>query len=383
MNIIIHHSEIALKGKNAKMFEDKLISNIKQAFLRKNIKVKLEKDNKRILCSIENGKEEHVDIVKKIFGVKYFGICKIVERDIDSILKKCSDIIKEYKKQGIKRMAIKTKRADKKFPLTSLDVNKKIGEIANKNSIKIDFSNYEKAIYLEITAKNVYIYTEKIRANGGLPVSTSGKILCLLSGGIDSPVAAWLAMKRGCRVDFLHFHTYRKNEEVLKTKIVEQVKIMNQYQGNSKLFLIPYHKYQLSTLEKIRQGIDVVLFRNFMLKTALRLAKKYDYRAILTGDSIGQVASQTLANLRAASFDVDHLMIQPLVTYTKQEIIDLAKKIETYESSIKQYKDCCSIISRKPETHVSVNMVKAALTNFDMDAVIKDSLALLSVEKVD
>jgi len=382
MNLIIHHSEIALKGKNAKMFEDKLISNIKAAYLRKYVKVRLEKDSKRLLCVIEKSKEEHIDIVRKVFGVKYFAVCELVERDIDSILKQCTKIISGYKKQGIKRMAIKTKRADKKFPLTSLDVNKKIGEIANKNNIKIDFSDYEKAIYLEITAKHVYIYTEKIRANGGLPVSSSGKILCLLSGGIDSPVAAWLAMKRGCRVDFLHFHTYRKNEEVLKTKITEQVKILNQYQGESKLFLIPYHKYQLQTIEKIRQGLDVVLFRNFMLKTALRLAKKYDYRAILTGDSVGQVASQTLANLRAASFDVDHLMIKPLITYTKQEIIDLAKKIETYESSIKKYKDCCSIISRKPETHASVNQVKNALENIDMDHIIKNSLDMLSLNKI-
>lgn len=383
MNIIIHHSEIALKGKNARQFENKLISNIKQAFLRKNIKVKLEKDSKRILCNIEKGKEEHTDIVKKIFGVMYFAVCQVVERDIDSILKECSKIISGYKKQGVNRIALKTKRADKKFELTSLDVNKKIGELANKNGIKIDFSDYEKAIYLEITSKNAYIYTEKIRAHGGLPVSTSGKVLCLLSGGIDSPVAAWLAMKRGCRVDFLHFHTYRKNEEVLKTKIVEQVKILNDYQLNCKLFLIPYHKYQLKTLEKVRQGMDLVLFRNFMLKTALRLAKKHDYRAILTGDSVGQVASQTLANLRAASFDVDHLMLRPLVTYTKQEIIDLAKKIETYESSIRKYKDCCSIISRRPETHVSINQVKDALTKIDMGNIIKDSLDSLSVEKVD
>ncbi len=379
MNLIIHHSEIALKGKNAKTFENKLISNIKETFARNKIKATLQKDSKRLLCNID---KDNPEILQKVFGVKYYAICDLVDKDIDSILKKCTDIIKKFKKQSIKRIAIKTKRADKKFPLTSLEVNKKIGGLANKNNIKINFSDYEKAIYIEITAKQVYIYTKKIRANGGLPVSTSGKILCLLSGGIDSPVAAWLAMKRGCRVDFLHFHTYRKNEEVLKTKIVEQVKILNQYQGESKLFLIPYHKYQLKTLEKVKQGLDLVLFRNFILKIALSLARKHDYKAIITGDSIGQVASQTLANLRAASFDIDYLMLRPLITYTKQEIIDLAKKIETYESSIKQYKDCCSIISRKPETHVSVNQIKNALSKIDMDTIIKDSLALLHTEKV-
>ncbi|MBI4918854.1 7-cyano-7-deazaguanine synthase, partial [archaeon] len=232
-------------------------------------------------------------------------------------------------------------------------------------------------IFIELT-KKAYIYTEKIQAHGGLPVGSSGKVICLLSGGIDSPVAAWLAMRRGCKVDFLHFHTFQENKQVLGTKIENLVKKLNEYQGRSRLFLIPYHIYQFESLNT-NERIDLVLFKNFILRMAQEIAIKEDYKAIITGDNLGQVASQTLQNLQATSYCVNTLILRPVITYTKDEIIKLAQEIGVYEESIKEYKDCCSILSKKPLTRASIEQVESALGKIDIKEITNKSLEKLEV----
>lgn len=367
MNVLVHHSEIILKRKNRSFFEKKLVENIKRVF--KDSKVI--KDSGRILCETKGKIEDF----KKVFGIKFYAPVELASRN--ELFEKIKKILTKLNWKTIKPV---TKRADKTFELKSPEINAKIGEIANKLGIKTDYKNGKK-LFLEITKKHCYIYTEKLLGYGGLPVSSSGKVLCLLSGGIDSPVAAWLAMKRGCRVDFLHFHTYKKNEEVLGTKIESLVKKLNEYQGSSKLYLIPYHIYQFENLNT-KQNIDLILFKNFIIKIASELCRRKKYKAIITGDSLGQVASQTLQNLITTSYEITSLILRPLITYNKDEIIKLAEEINLLKESIKNYKDCCSIIAKKASTHSKIKQLKNALEKTDMNKIVKNSLKNMSVIQI-
>ncbi len=381
MKVLIHHSEITLKGKNTRFYEEKLINNIRKSSKIDGIKVRITKDSRRLICHFDSKEKSKIKkIVRRVMGIKNYSFPGIIKRDIKSILTETNKILRQFKKQGVGKVSIEVKRSDKTFPMNSVEVSKQIGGIVSDLGMNVNFDN-GKLITVEITHKKAYIYTEKFEGYAGLPVGSTGKVLCLLSGGIDSPVAAFLLMKRGCRVDFLHFHTYKENKKVLESKITHIVKILNQYQYRSKLFLIPYHKYNVKSLGKVKDNLDLVMFRNYMLRTARKVAVKNGHRALVTGDSLGQVASQTLMNLTASSLEVNYLILRPLLTYNKHQIKTLAKEIGTYKDSIKKYKDCCSIISRKPETSVQVDTMEKALIKFDMDNIIYDSLK--SVERFD
>ena len=358
MKALIHYAEIALKKKNRSYFENILINNIKNT-LKSNLK-KVEKDHKRIILTLK--KEDNK--LNNIFGIKNYSYIKEINPNTAEIIKESLKLIKKEKE-----ISIQIKRSDKSFPLTSIELSKKIGTQLTKKKKKINFSNPEITIYIEITRNKTYLYTKKIKSLGGLPVSSTGKVLCLFSGGIDSAVAPYLAMKRGCKVDYLHIHT-SKNNNLSKTKIPKIIKKLNKYQLNSKLILIPYHNFQLGTIGKIDQNLDLVIFKNFILK----LAESFNYQAILTGDNLAQVASQTLENLSSTQFNVKKLILSPLLTYDKEEIINLAKEIDTFNLAIEEYKDCCSIISKKPLTKVSITKLEKTLTKINMEEIIKKSI---------
>ena len=361
MKIIIHYAEIALKGKNRHLFEKQLINNIKSQLNPE----KIEKNETRIVCTTDS-----IEKLKELPGISSYSIVEESEPNLDEILNTAKDLLKNSK---LKEISPKTKRADKSFPLTSPEMNTKLGDLANTLDIELNYKS-ENKLYLEITSKKAYLYLNKAKGLGGLPVGSAGKVLCLLSGGIDSSVASFLAMKRGCRVDFLHFHTFKTNKEVLNSKIKNIVEKLNKYQGTSKLYTIPYHNYQLNTLDKIPENLDVVIFKNFILRIAQELSKKHKYKAIITGDSIGQVASQTLPNIQATRFEIENPILSPLITYDKQEIIDLSKKINLYEDSIQKYKDCCSIIARKPSTAVNIEKLKPILKNIDIKKLVDSTM---------
>ncbi|MBU2639891.1 MAG: tRNA 4-thiouridine(8) synthase ThiI [Nanoarchaeota archaeon] len=372
MKVIIHYNEIGLKGKNRIFFETKLYDNIKDVLE----VIEIKKENKRFILDINGSKNEIESKLKNIFGIENFCFVTEVGRDVETIITKA---VEEIKKFNAKEIALKTKRSDKSFELNSIELNKKIGEEVNKLGMKINFSNPEKTLFIEITSKNVYIYSEKIKGLGGLPVGSSGKVLCLLSGGIDSALAAYYMMKRGCNVGFLHFHVFPSNKNVLETKIKDIIEVLNKYQNKSKLFLIPYNNYQRSTIEKIPCNLEVISFKNFMLRTAERLARKKNYKAIVVGDSIGQVASQTLSNLNSSREGVGLVVLSPLIGFDKQEIIDKAIEIGTYEASIEKYMDCCSIVAKKPNLGVKNKEIKEVGDKIDINKVIEESLKELEV----
>ena len=377
MKALIHHAEIGLKKGNFAFFEKKLVENIKRSAQRNNVKInKIIRHEKRILIDFpsNSNKEKIYDVLNRIFGIKYFSFVYEIEKDLKKLEREIERILKQFKKNKTKKIAFQTKRSDKSFNLTSPEINEKLGEISKKLGLKVDYKNFEKKIFIEVTQRRIYIYTEKTNGLGGLPVGTSGRVLVLLSGGIDSPVASWLMMKRGCTADFLHFHVFKNNKQAFESKIKKLVERLNTFQKESKLYLVPYATYEILTHGKILQKYDLVLFKYFMLKLAEKLAKENDYDAIVLGDNLGQVASQTIENINASSFGLNSVIFRPLLTYDKQEIIDLSKKIGTYEMSIEKYKDCCSILSRKPSIKTKLNIFENVLRDVNIEEIIDKSM---------
>lgn len=376
MKIVIHYAEIALKGKNRPFFEKKLINNIERALDTIQID-SIKKEDTRIVLSLRE-----VDIpkaeekLKKVLGISHFMITHQVEPDVDAIIQKVEELIKNKKE-----IAFVTKRSNKQFPLTSPELNKCIGERAHELGIKINYKSEDK-IYIEVTAKNVYIYTQKISGLKGMPVASSGKVLCLLSGGIDSSVAAYLMMKRGCSVDFLHVHPFKDNKEVVASKIITLIEVLNRYQYSAKLYITPYHAYQLATLNKIPESLDVVVFKKAMIHLAQELAKKYHYKALILGDSVAQVASQTLDNIKSIYSNTQIPILSPLIAFDKQEIIDLAQVIGTYQISIQPYKDCCSILARKPLTSSKTESVEMYLKELEEKGLIQELVRTIEIVKI-
>ena len=345
----IHMGEIALKGKNRKVFERRLIENIKSATGCSRIKSVMG----RLL--LYSGKTRRIEEgLSRTFGIEWFSESLLLGNKIEEITEA---IRKNAKKK--KRIKLDTKRADKTYPLTSMEINKKIGIELEKSGFEVDLKNPEERIYVEILKDFALVSFGKTRGLGGLPVGSSGKVLSLLSGGIDSPVASWLMMKRGCTVDYIHLHAFPTNEKAKKSKIMKLVKKLKEFSPPKiRLFLVPYGKFYEKSFE-MKSRTELVVFRRFILRLVNRIAEKEGYLGCVTGDSVGQVASQTLENLNVVNRIADYPVYRPLVGHDKQEIIDLAKKIGTYETSIEKYRDCCSLVAEKhPATRAKLEIVE-------------------------
>ena len=381
MKALIHHAEIGLKKGNFAFFEKKLVENIKKSAYNHKIKInRITRHEKRIIADFSSSNKKKVsNVLSNVFGIKYFSFVYEVDINIKELEKEVEKILKQFKKNKTKKIAFQAKRSDKSFPLTSVEINAKLGEISYDLGLKVDYKNFEKKIFIEITRKKIYIYTDKINGLGGLPIGTSGRVLVLFSGGIDSPVASWLIMKRGCTVDFLHFHAFKNNKQAFNSKIKILAEKLNQYQNKSKLYLVPYSTYSIFTQGEIQGKYDLVLFKYFMLKFAERFAEKNNYDAIVLGDNLGQVASQTIENIKASSFGIQEMIFRPLLTYDKQEIVDLSKKIGTYDLSIEKYKDCCSILSKKPSTKTKIEKFEKVLKDVNIEEIIDKSMKELEV----
>ncbi len=365
--IVVHYSEIALKGKNRPLFEKKLVENIKKAIGSDKVR--------RVTGRIFVYKDDNdtINSLKKVFGIAWFGKAYKLDRD-EGLLK---NFLRENLK-GIKTVKFNVKRHDKNYPKTSWELNLELLKFL-KRELGILFSkNPEKIIEIEILEDSFLVVFEKIKGPGGLPVGISGKVLVLLSGGIDSAVASYMIMKRGCLPYYVHFHSFPNNKDVYNTKILELVKKLVEYSYNTKLFLVPTYYFQAEAL-KANRKLEMILFRRFMFKVSSEIAKREGIKALVTGDNIGQVASQTIENLYVVDKATDLLVLRPLLTYNKEEIIDIAKNIGTYDISIKEYKDCCSIIARHPSTRASLEEVLKEEEKISMEKIVEKTLNEIDV----
>ncbi len=383
MTAVVHYAEIGLKGGYRPFFEKKLVENLRAACRLHSAALEgARREHGRIVCTFGEANQERIeDALQHVFGLQHFAFVDERESTVEAILAYASEFLECAKAEGKASVGLVTRRADKRFPLSSLELNKRIGAEAHRLGLRINFSSPDETLYTEIAAAKTYLHSRKIRGPGGLPVGASGKVLCLLSGGIDSAVAAWLAMKRGCRVDFLHFHSFRENQEALETKLGAIVETLNRYQFFCRLFLVPYHSYQIWAAGRVPEALDLVAFKNFMFRFAQVVARRKHCRALVSGDSLGQVASQTLPNLAATDEGLTMPVLRPLVSFDKTEIIALARRIGTYEESIKPYKDCCSIIARKPATAVKPRELRQVFTEAELQPLLEKCLAEVGMFK--
>ena len=277
---------------------------------------------------------------------------------------------------------IKVKRSYKKFPLKSMEISKEVGTHLGKVKGKIvDFVTPEITLFIEIVENGAYVYTKKVKGIGGLPVSVSGKVMVLLSGGIDSPVAAYLTLKRGCKNIYVHFHSEPYTKESSRKKVEELARQIAEHQNETKIFMVPLIDIQKEVMTKTDKKYRIILYRRFMFRIAEALARKSKAKALVTGENLGQVASQTIENIHAIHSTINMPVIQPLITFDKQEIINLAEKIGTYKKSIEPHDDCCSLfVPKHPATKSDINIVISEESKLDVETLVRD--ALKKTEKV-
>ena len=371
--VLIHYGELGLKGLNRPSFERKLVENIVKALDGLDFG-KIRKIHGRILLELSEksdvGKVE--EALKKVFGISWFAFCFETEAQLDHI----KQIINEnFKIEAGTKLKVSTKRADKTLPFTSMDVNRELGAYLVKNfDAEIALKEPQKEIFVELAEGKAYVFDRKIRGLYGLPVGVSGKVLHLLSGGIDSPVAAWLLMKRGCQVDFLHFDAFQNFDEKRCEKILKLAKVLAQYNPNPTAFFVPFYPFEAEAVEAPAK-YRLVLFRRFMVRVAEEIAKKHDIKALGSGENLAQVSSQTLENMAVISRATNLPIFRPLLTYEKNETVNLAKQIGTFEISITPYKDCCSIfLTKHPATKAKLEIVEALERKMNLKEAIKECL---------
>jgi thiamine biosynthesis protein ThiI len=353
--LLIKYGELALKGDNRSFFENKLIKNIKHA-LSDFKEVKVEKTHGRIYVECDGDIEEVIERLKKVFGI--IGITKAKRTDLklEDIYQAAIELMKEHTGKTFK---VETKRPNKSFPYNSMEVSRRVGAAVLKNvkNLKVDVHNPDVLLNVEIR-EMAFVYAGVIEGIGGLPLGTNGKATVLLSGGIDSPVAAWMMMKRGVEVEAVYFHSPPYTSERAKDKVVDLCKVLSQYGQRIKLHVVHFTDLQLEIYEKCPPKFTTIIMRRMMMKIAEKIAQKNGSMALITGESLGQVASQTIESLYVTNASVSMPIFRPLIGMDKTEIIDLAQKISTFEISIRPYEDCCTIfVPKHPATKPKLEKV--------------------------
>ncbi|MBN1325729.1 tRNA 4-thiouridine(8) synthase ThiI [Candidatus Falkowbacteria bacterium] len=380
--IVIHYGEIALKLGNRKFFEAKLIENIRKA-LKDLGEIWLKHQHGRIIILIE----ENYDLelirqkLQKVFGIEYFVFAHNSEQDIEQIKK---DLYSLIKKKKFKTFRITVRRSQKAFPINSQRVAQELGEfVMKKMKKKVDLENFDLNIFVDIVENFAFLYFEKIECSGGLPVGVSESLLCLLSGGIDSPVAANLMQKRGARIVYVHFDAYPATPKENSEKVKELVRVLNEYQNNSKLYLVPFLEIQKEILKIAPEDYRVIFYRRAMLRISEKIASKEDILALVTGESLGQVASQTVENIKAISEATSMPILRPLIGFNKEEIIEVARKIGTFELSAQPFTDCCSLyVPKHPVTRADLNIILDKEKNWDFEKIINKAIKNTQLIKI-
>ena len=334
---VIHYHEIALKGKNRAFFERALLNNIQKQTAGAVIKTR--RIAGRLIAEYEPGKEnELIEKLKRVFGIHHFGLGVGTKADMESMKKTARELFVDLKPKSFR---VSATRSEKKYSFTSHDIEVEVGRVIDEElKIPVNLSNPETILSVEVVEGKAYMSIKRIEGLGGLPVGVSGKVICLLSNGFDSPVAALRMMKRGCELILVHFHSYPNTSKDAIESVKKIAEIISNYApAPPKLILIPFAGVQKLIVARIPSALRVVMYRRWMLWMAERVAEKYKAHALVTGDSVGQVASQTLENIAAVSEIVSTPILRPLAGHDKEEIINLSKFYGTYDISKLPYEE--------------------------------------------
>ena len=360
---LIKYAEIAIKGKNRYIFEDALVAQIKYQFRNVEGKFRIAKESGRIFVYTEGefDYEEAIEALKRVFGI--FSICPAVVLEDEGFEKLSQDVSSYVKKlYGDKELTFKvnTRRNKKAYPMQSMEVSSELGAVILDNCPNMKVDVHHPDVYVNVEIRNkIYLYSENIPGPGGMPLGTNGRAMLLLSGGIDSPVAGYMIAKRGVIIDAVYFHAPPYTSERAKQKVVDLAKLVAKYSGPIRLHVVNFTDIQLYIYDQCPHEELTIIMRRYMMKIAEEFAKKDGCLGLITGESIGQVASQTIHSLAATNEVCTMPVFRPVIGFDKQEIVDVALKINTYETSILPYEDCCTIfVAKHPVTKPNLQAIK-------------------------
>ncbi len=385
---LVKYGEIWIKGKNRYLFENRLVSNLKENLKDLGEFVIRKKQSHIYVEPIdynENYEKKIIERITSTFGI--VGVAKVYrtnDKSLENIKELSLRHIKEATKDRIATFKVEAKRADKAFPIISPELASIIGGhiLDNTSNLTVDIIKPEICLWVEVR-EDVYIYSELVQGVGGLPVGTNGSALAMLSGGIDSPVAAWMMAKRGVAVDAIYFHSSPYTSERAKQKVIDLSKKISKYIGTMKLYVVNFTELQLHMREKCRQDALTIIMRRVMFKIAETIAVQDKKLAIITGECVGQVASQTIESIYTTNAATNMPVFRPLIGFDKEDIIRLAKKIDTFDTSILPYEDCCTIfVAKHPQTKPRLNVIENEERKMDkLEELIEE--AIRSVEVIE
>lgn len=368
--IMIKYGELTTKGDNRGTFIKLLEKNIKNALV--DYKIEITYDYSRMFVESDIIDETFINKIKNIFGIYSVVICERFDgNNLEDIKTKVFEYLNNKKFDTFK---VETKRSDKSYPIKSMDVSKEIGAFILRNfTCKVDVHNPELIVNIEIRRNETIIYTDEVMGVGGYPVGVQGKGLLMISGGIDSPVAGYLSLKRGISLECLYFEAIPHTSLEAREKVKKLVSILNEYSGNIKLYVVPFTKLQEEIYKNCDPTYNITILRRMMYRIASKFAHKRHCKVIINGENVGQVASQTLSSMNVVNDVVRMPVLRPVVCYDKIEIIELAKKINTYETSILPFEDCCTIfVPKHPVINPSLEKCELEESKFDYETLVNE-----------
>ncbi len=380
-HIVVRYGELSTKGKNRKDFTKALTNNIKKRLraypelsyrtLHDGLYIELNGENYELI------KED----LKQVFGYAYFSGAILVDRDIEEIKKTALELTK---KKDYKTFKMVSKRSDKSFPLRSDEINRQVaGHVLRNSDLKVDVHNPDLKIYVVINQDNAVIMDEKIRGIGGYPTGVNGRAMLMMSGGIDSPVAGYLTMKRGLKIECIHFASEPYTSAQAKEKVFDLARQLSVYQGDIIIHVIPFTELQLAIYKHANESYAITIMRRMMYRIMERIVKSHNGYVIINGESVGQVASQTLTSMSVINSVTNVPVIRPVACLDKLEIIDIAKKIDTYETSILPFEDCCTVfVPAHPVINPRIDISIKEENKFDYENMINEAVDTITTLKV-
>ena len=382
--ILLKLGEIVLKGLNRKSFEQKLMSNVRRRLepigkfrvycLQSTVYVEAQEDGADMDAAFE--------ALKKVFGVIKLSRAAACEKDKDAIAKLAIEYLREDMER-VRSFKVESKRSDKSFPMTSIELSQYVGGLLAEAypNVQVDVHEPELTVHLEVRDLAAYVHATPVPGAGGMPVGSNGVAVTLLSGGIDSPVSTYMIAKRGVRLIPVHFFSFPYTSQQAKDKVVELGRQLTEYCGRMTLEVVPFTHIQEEIRDKCPEEYFTLIMRRFMMRIAKRIADANGAKAIVTGENLGQVASQTMEAMASTQAVIDMPVLQPLIGMDKEEIVTLARKIGTFETSILPYEDCCTVFTpRHPRTHPKLKEVEAAESALDIDALVDE--AVKGIERI-
>lgn len=368
--LIKYASEIFLKGLNRRIFEKKLMKNIDSVL--KGCSYEFISDQGRWFLYSED-LEEVMSKVKRVFGVSEVCLVTEVEPTMEAI---SAQAVVEAEDFGETTFKVESNRANKAFPLNSMEMSREIGAVVLNavEGLRVDVHKPQRIINVEVR-KRAYVYSKRVKAVGGMPYGTNGSTMLMLSGGIDSPVAGYLMARRGVELNAIYFHSHPYTSERAKEKVKDLARLLKGYTGKINLYVAPFTDIQMDIIEKCPENELTIIMRKFMMRVACAVAEKYNINSVTTGESIGQVASQTMEGLMVSNDVADRPVFRPLIAMDKIDIMDISRDIGTYETSILPYEDCCTIfVPKHPKIKPRVDLIRKSESILDIDRLVQECI---------